>query len=475
MTHTASPADVSASVAPARSTGARLRSLAADVWPFALAATVTFLAFFPGHPTGDTDDTYRQARRELPVENWHPTTNIMIYRIVFSVWDHPAAILALQCVLVWGGLAGIGVAMRRRWGRPTARYLVPLGFLPIVFNYLGALMKDTLSMGFTVVAIACLLLDRTASRRGGWLLLAAVVCLWPAYLVKISMLPIVAALLVYIGVRARIHRRRGAVLLVGAGAAFLGLVAVSPRLVDDALDAKDAQLEHALELFDLTGITHFSGRNVMGTSILPRDRLDDVTDGRCYDPGSWDPMGWTGTCSFVSMNARPVWDSDALQQRWRQAIIDHPLDYVRHRLNHVVTFALRPGSNQFYYHDVNDQLDWVARPNALMDAYDGVIAGTATWPHNRPIVWELASAGLLAVLLRRRRRGRAGPFDPVLMATMAGNVLFYVAWLAIGVSSELRYSYTVIVTCLITVAVLGAEHFRRTQLRVAGQVGRRGS
>ena len=58
------------------------------------------------------------------------------------------------------------------------------------------------------------------------------------------------------------------------------------------------------------------------------------------------------------------------------------------------------------------------------------------------------------------------------MATMAGNVLFYVAWLAIGVSSELRYSYTVIVTCLITVAVLGAERFGRTQLRVAGESDR---
>ncbi|MGH9270575.1 MAG: hypothetical protein ACRDZ2_04815, partial [Ilumatobacteraceae bacterium] len=76
--------------------------MAGVLTPFAIAGIVTFLAFFPGHPTGDTDDTYLQARGELPVENWHPTANVAIYRLVFSVWDHPAAVLAVQCALMWG-------------------------------------------------------------------------------------------------------------------------------------------------------------------------------------------------------------------------------------------------------------------------------------------------------------------------------------------------------------------------------------
>ena len=128
----------------------RLRDAAAFATPFIVAGIVSFLAFFPGHPTGDTDDTYLQAQGVHPVENWHPTANVAIYRIVFAVWDHPAAVLALQCALMWGGLAGVALAAQRRWSRPVARYFVPIGFLPIVFNYLGALMKDTLSAGFTV-------------------------------------------------------------------------------------------------------------------------------------------------------------------------------------------------------------------------------------------------------------------------------------------------------------------------------------
>ena len=144
----------------------------------------------------------------LPVENWHPTANVAIYRIVFAVWDHPAAVLALQCALMWGGLAGVALAAQRRWSRPVARYFVPIGFLPIVFNYLGALMKDTLSAGFTVVAVALLLLERTTTRNRGWFLVGAALCLWPAYLVKISTLPIVVALLGYVVVRAIVHWRR---------------------------------------------------------------------------------------------------------------------------------------------------------------------------------------------------------------------------------------------------------------------------
>jgi hypothetical protein len=456
------PPDELGGTAPPRWSGSRLPPSVSVVAPFAIGAVVTFLAFFPGHPTGDTDDTYLQARGEVPIENWHPTANIVIYRFVLSIWDHPAAILALQCALIWGGLLGIAVAMRRRWGRPAARYLVPIGFLPIVFNYLGALMKDTLSAGLTVVAIALLLVERTTARHRGWLLLGAALCLWPAYLVKISALPIVVALMGYIAWRAGVHRRRGAVLLVPLSVAVLAFVVASPRMVDDALDAKDAQLEHALELFDLVGITHYSETNVLGRTLLPPDRLDDVVDGPCYDPGTWDPMGWRGRCSFITRNALPIWDTDALHQRWLDAIVAHPVDYVRHRVNHFVTFAMRPGTNQFYYHDVNDQLEWVASHNVVMDAYDAVLSRTSTWPHTRAIFWELTTVVLLVVLVRRRRSDRAGPFDPVLIATMVGNLLFYASWLVIGVSSEFRYSYTVILTCLIAGALLLAERLGAT-------------
>jgi hypothetical protein len=95
-----------------------------------------------------------------------------------------------------------------------------------------------------------------------------------------------------------------------------------------------------------------------------------------------------------------------------------------------------------------------------------VISTTDSWPQGRPVFWQTAAVVLLGLLLRRRWRRTAGPFDPVLIAAMAGNVMFYVGWFFIGLAVEFRYSYTVIITCLLTVAVLliqGAAARRQSQ------------
>ncbi len=68
------------------------------------------------------------------------------------------------------------------------------------------------------------------------------------------------------------------------------------RLTDEATDARRAHVESALQLYDLTGITHFSGDNVLGEALLPSERLEEVTDGACYDPRA-------GTC-WRGVNAR---------------------------------------------------------------------------------------------------------------------------------------------------------------------------
>jgi hypothetical protein len=427
-----------------------------SIMPFLLAAGLTFVAFFPGHVNGDTAGPYLQAAGHIPVDNWHPTMNVVIYWSLLQLWDHPAAILGFQCLLLWGGLAMTALAVRRRFAVRTALFFIPIGFLPVVFNYAGALVKDTLSAGFTLVAIAMLLFERTETKHRHWLLLGSVACLWFAYMVKLSALPIVIVLTMYIISRFVHNRTRSVVLAVSGAMTTLLLIGyvVSPGVLDDMVDAQDTNIEQALHLFDLAGITHFSGANAFGEDLLPAARLDEMREGVCYDPGTWDPLAWFGACAFIGDNAGSIRGVDTVSGRWRDAIFDRPLDYARHRLSHVVAFSLRPGTNQFYYDYVDARLDWSPNHNALMDAYDAVNSRSVGWPQRRAIFWQLASLALLGVLLGRRWRRRPGPFDPVLIAAMAGNVLFYAAWFVIGVSHEFRYSYTVIVTSLVTVATL---------------------
>jgi hypothetical protein len=446
--------------------------------PFLLAAGLTFVAFFPGHVNGDTAGPYLQAAGHIPVDDWHPTMNVVIYWSLLQLWGHPAVILGFQCLLLWGGLAMAAGAVRRRFPVPTALFFIPIGFLPVVFNYMGALVKDTLSAGFTLVAIALLLFERGATKHRHWLLLGSVVCLWFAYMVKLSALPIVLALMLYITARFVRNRTRSVVLAASGLMTTLLLIGslLSSRVLDDLVDAQDTNIEHSLQLFDLAGITHFGGTNAFGEDLLPSERVADVVEGVCYDSGTWDPLAWFGECAFISDNAGSIRGADTVSDRWRDAIVDRPLDYVRHRASHLAAFSLRPGTNQFYYDYVDARLDWSPNHNALMDAYDAVNSRTVGWPQRRAIFWQLASLALLGVLLARRWRHRPGPFDAVLIAAMAANVLFYVAWFVIGVSYELRYSYTVIITCLVAVATLlvQAVATRRDRPQVTDPAGHDG-
>ena len=192
--------------------------------PFLLAGGLTFLAFFPGHANGDTGGIYLEATGHLPVDNWHPTMNIVIIYSLLQLWDSPAVVLAFQCLLLWGGLAMSAIAIGRRSSFPAALFFIPIGFLPVVFNYMGVLIKDSLSAGFTLVAIGLLLFERDATKGRRTFLLVAVVFLWFAYMVKYPALPIVMALFTYAAARWFHGRSRSFVLAATGVVAAVALI-----------------------------------------------------------------------------------------------------------------------------------------------------------------------------------------------------------------------------------------------------------
>jgi hypothetical protein len=426
--------------------------------PFVLGWIATVALFYPAHANGDTAGPYLYALGRLPIDDWHPTANVVLNWFLLTIWESPASIVAFQSGLVWLGFGVIASTLRRVYRVRTAPYFVIAGFTPVVFAFLGTLIKDTYSVGFTVAAIALLVVERTVTRRR-WLYLAgAAIALVPAYLVKLPAMPIVVALLVYIVLRLRVHRGPWSAVLVGAATVFVSVPVLvgAQRLTDEATGARRVHVESALQLYDLAGITHFTGENVLGEAVLPSDRLDEVTDGACYDPRGWDVLAW-GQCSFVNANAAPIWGTDELSDRWMDAIRAHPWAYVRHRAEHLWTFSVVTGRYGFYYDYVDGRLDWKPGHNWVMDAYDGVIGATETWPFMRPIFWQAASLTLLVVTLWRRRSGTTGLFDPLITATAIGNLLFYVQWAVIGVSDEFRYSYTIVVTSVICSIILVVE------------------
>ncbi|MGI9051854.1 MAG: hypothetical protein ACR2HQ_04265 [Ilumatobacteraceae bacterium] len=438
-----------------------------------MSAAITFVAFYPGHANGDTANAYLAALDRIITDDWVPTTNVLIFRAAFAVWRSPASVLLLQCLLMWGGLAGMTYAVNRALSTRSARYFIPLGFLPFVFPYVGALVKDSLSATLFVAATALLMIERVLNRRRAWLMIGALGLFWVAFLVKISVLPAVLPIVVYISLRLCPHRGRRGAWLIAVCSSVGGLFAltISQSAVDDLVASEDANIQHALEIFDLAGITHYSGENVLGDVIVPPSQFAAITTGNCYDSRGWDSLAF-GPCNFVRMNALPIWHTDQLTRQWRDAILAHPAGYLRHRLTHFASFSLNPGTNQFYGDYVDARLDWTPRQNVIMDFYGEVVELSGQWPHTRPILWETASAAILVFLIRRPRRRRVGRFDAVLITLMVGNILFYGAWFVVGAASEYRYSFTVIVSCLVATAVMIVEWRSRSvaAARISGQV-----
>ena len=103
--------------------------------------------------------------------------------------------------------------------------------------------------------------------------------------------PILAAYIVW---PIRFDLKRVALLYVPATVAFALLV---PLVYYGALHAKRQNLEHAIFVFDLAGISHFTGENQFPVTWSADENAMLV--GPCYRAGDWDDYWTRQPCLFV--------------------------------------------------------------------------------------------------------------------------------------------------------------------------------
>jgi hypothetical protein len=435
--------------------------------PYVLGWIVTSVLFYPGHMSGDTADPYLVAKRQLPVTDWHPPATAALWRALMWVWDSPASLLVVQAALFWGALAIIASTVRRRYGVNLTVALLAIAFLPFVFDYVGALIKDALSASVHLMAVALLVRELEATRRWAWLCGGAFGLLVLACLVRTSSVPVSLPLAVYAGwrVASRPERRSVTALLIAAPVVFLIAYVGGMRAVNEAMEARPANISRSIMLYDLAGMSERLDRNLLGPEVVPPAQESEFLS-NCFDSHEWDSLVW-GRCSWVAGNviSNGLWDSDFLPARWRQAIGDHPMTYAKHRWEQIVTYHLTAGKAPFYYEFRDARLPWAPNENIVMDAYARVITTTASWPWSRPILWLAGSVALLVASWRSRRRSPDDPLPALVGAMACGCLLFYGALTVALAAYEFRYSYTVILFVLVGASMLVAS--RRGPLQSA--------
>ena len=211
----------------------------------AAAALLTFIVHFPGELTPDAAKQLSEAHSGR-FTDWHPPIMAMLW----SLFPRPEAMLALQVSLHWVGIAGLALRLSGRW-----RWLMlAVGLTPIAFKYLGVLQKDTLLASLFIAAFGLLGHSRVGAAALG--LLGSLVRANGVFAFGPLLLP------------------RWSLATTMAASIALSAALIPASMVFNRAVAEPTGVERSLQLYDLTGIKHFSGEQ-----------------SNCYTPLFWDH--WT--------------------------------------------------------------------------------------------------------------------------------------------------------------------------------------
>lgn len=413
-----------------------------------------------------TWDPVRQYGEALTGEitDWHPPAMAWLWRRLTAIAPGPGPMLVVQLALIWGGLATLAWALRRR-GRPVSRpcpgesrdassarpaaldpgprrgravdgwpglawAVLACGLWPPALALTGAILKDCLMAGALLVGTGLLASDRRASRwLAGAVLLFAATLRFNAFT---ACVPLAVALL-------PTRWRTGWPRLLGASAAAAAVLLAAMPLADRLIGAEPSGVALSLVIFDLGGITEHAGVSAFPEELDVRDPV--AVNHRCYRPAKWDgysdwvapecPLGFTAWNDDLDAGVVPPYPF------WLRAILAHPRAYAAHRLTHfAINTRLLPLADSVErpvpHGDAPNPWSFRVGPNALRDGIDAAAVATAHTPLGWPIV---AIAVALAAALIGAELPGAGLIVPVALSA----ALYGLGYGVFSVASELRY------------------------------------
>ena len=301
---------------------------------------LTIMVFQPGYPTLDARYLYNDAMAwNFP--DWQSPVMGLLWWLIEPLAPGAMSMFLLIASLYWlgFGLLAFTVARRSHW-LGVATPLLALS--PPAFFFVGMIWRDIL---FGVVWLVAAVLPFAAAGRSVRVRVpvqaAALLLVAFGVLLRPNAIFAAAILAIYVLWPARFDLKRAALW-------FLPLVivcyALVPAVYYGLIGAKRTHPLHSLMVFDLGGITHFTGENQF--PVTWSDAETALLVDRCYDGKLWDVYWYVEPCKFVMQRLeRPddlIFGTPRLSQAWRQAIVAHPLAYLQHRAAYTWNFLARP-------------------------------------------------------------------------------------------------------------------------------------
>jgi hypothetical protein len=430
---------------PARLTWRRaLPILALTFAGFAL----TLRIFYPGVMTYDAWYVHADIASGQ-AGDWQSPVMTALWGVIDPLAPGAASMFLFIATLYWLAFAVLALALARKsaWLGPVA---LVLALTPSAFVFVGVIWRDILLAASWLLAAA--LAYAVAERKDVWRCAAqalALALLCFGYLLRPNALfaaPILAAYIVW---PARFDLKRAAILYVPAA---LVLALLVPLVYYVMLDAKHQHVLHAIFVFDLGGITHFTGENQFPVTWSADESA--MLTGSCYKPTDWDIYWTRQPCLFVmkKLEGEHLFGTPALLEAWLRALASHPLAYLEHR-GAVAWNFLFAETLTMWTVDIAHPDQIVFADNAWFMALKAVHDRLAPTPLFRAGSWLLLCVAWCVLGWRRR----ATPSGAFMIGTSASAVVYMATFFPVGVAGDFRYALWAVLAGLAGVVVLAAR------------------
>jgi len=396
-----------------------------------LGFAFTLRIFYPGVMTYDAWYVHSYIANP-PAGDWQSPLMTALWAVIDPLAPGAPSMFLFIAVLYWLSFAAFALALARRsaWLGPVT---VLLALTPSAFVFVGVIWRDIMLASSWLLAGA--LAYAVADRRGPWRFAAqalglALLCF--GFLLRPNALfaaPILAAYLVW---PERFDLKRAALLYVPAAGVLALMV---PLVYYGLLGAKRENALHAIFVFDLAGITHFTGENQFPVTWSADENAMLV--GPCYRAGDWDDYWTRQPCLFVmkKLEGEKLFGSPALTQAWLRAVLAHPLAYAEHRIAVTWNFLFARTLTMFTT-DIAHPERTVFADNAWFTAVKSLNDRLADTPLFRAGAWLLVCLLWCALAWRRR----ATPSGAFLLGVCGSAVVYMATFLPVGVASDFRYA-----------------------------------
>ena len=392
---------------------------------------LTLLVFYPGVMTFDARYVYEDMRQGF-LGDWQSPVMTVLWSLIDPLAPGSASMFLLITTLYWLGFGLLAFAIAQH-SLALAVTLLLLALSPPAFVFVGIIWRDVLLASAWLLAAALVFAFanrgsavRIGAQTIGLGLLALGVLLRPNALIAAPLLG------TYIFWPAQFSLKRTALILVPAAVALFALVQV---VYYGVLGAERQNIAHAILVFDLGGISHFTNKNQFPGTWSAAET--EMLTTRCYQPIEWD-IYRTEPCEFVMkrLQREKLFGSSALRDAWIRAIANHPLAYLQHRAALMWNFL--SGENfTMWTEDLEDQSKTQLPDRSAFNTLIAIHDTLKPTPLFRAATWLLICLAV-CVFSWGRRCTHAGAFAIGVCGSAAVYVLTYSV---IGVGLDFRYGY----------------------------------